>query len=525
MAAAPQLRALITNDPDVRVEAAYTFAQLDTPTRDADLIALAAHPNPQVRATAVQRLESIRDTVEPAEFTRSVAAGLRDLDASVRVAALRLLRAASTDADVELVQQGLADERVEVRRAAVEALSVSEHPRAARALAGMSRSDDAAIRAASITGLMAVGDSASRARLADLLDDVDLEVAAGAVRGLAQLQEPALIEILQLRHSAAAAIALGEVGDPRGLEPLLAAAGDPRIGESLVAKALGDLGDRRAVPWLIERLTRFDHNTAGEAAAALGRLNDPRGVDPLIGLLTSARRGVAMNAATALAELGESPRVVPPLLAAYVRSLDSRDWDIQNATGAALARRGSDAVPMVAALLRTRPRDRELVIRALGLFGPEATPTLVGALDLDGRHDRLAAAAALANREDPLVEAALMARLQPLDLDVVGGAHRFFLKRLDDRVVDALVRAVSEAAQRGSEQARAYVVRPSPPRRRWPRLSPPSSAEIASRAPRKPTWSLFARRSGPFCLDESLANDAIDCAPRNRGTLDSSDVA
>ncbi|HEY7834323.1 MAG TPA: HEAT repeat domain-containing protein, partial [Ktedonobacterales bacterium] len=83
--------------------------------------------------------------------------------------------------------------------------------------------------------------------------------------------------------------ALGQLGDVRAVEPLIAALHDHvRWDQASVAKALGELGDRRAVEPLIAALQK--HATVRSAAAkALGQLGDARAVEPLIAALQRPR--------------------------------------------------------------------------------------------------------------------------------------------------------------------------------------------------------------------------------------------
>jgi phycocyanobilin lyase alpha subunit len=86
---------------------------------------------------------------------------------------------------------------------------------------------------------------------------------------------------------------LGTVRDPRGVDPLLLALQDEMDRTALggyplrrnAAKALGQIGDVRAVPGLIEALACSDLHVREEAAYALAQLQDLRAVDPLLALL------------------------------------------------------------------------------------------------------------------------------------------------------------------------------------------------------------------------------------------------
>jgi len=100
----------------------------------------------------------------------------------------------------------------------------------------------------------------------------------------------------------AAAQRLGASRDPRALDPLVAALGDPNRDVRWAAiEALGELGDRRAVPALVEYLKRPEAYRWGKrlVAAALGAIADPSVILPLEGLLADedpfARRLAAIS--------------------------------------------------------------------------------------------------------------------------------------------------------------------------------------------------------------------------------------
>lgn len=72
---------------------------------------------------------------------------------------------------------------------------------------------------------------------------------------------------------------------------------------SKAAVALGDLGDRRAVEPLIQALNDEDEEVRWEAADALGKIRDERAVDPLIRALNDEHEDVRSSAAEALNEI------------------------------------------------------------------------------------------------------------------------------------------------------------------------------------------------------------------------------
>lgn len=91
-----------------------------------------------------------------------------------------------------------------------------------------------------------------------------------------------LIEILlhdeKSENRAAAAAALGKIGDPSAVEPLIAALGDPDINvRQCAAGALGMLKDPGAIPPLVAALSRYDPFLFDRAAAdALSMLGEPQ---------------------------------------------------------------------------------------------------------------------------------------------------------------------------------------------------------------------------------------------------------
>ena len=86
---------------------------------------------------------------------------------------------------------------------------------------------------------------------------------------------------------------------------------DPRIRQYL-SMVLGNLGDRRATPLLIEALSDPAPETRIYAALALGRLKDPAAVPPLMKVFQSDERDVRKAAAYALGEIGDL-RALPVL--------------------------------------------------------------------------------------------------------------------------------------------------------------------------------------------------------------------
>jgi HEAT repeat protein len=113
-----------------------------------------------------------------------------------------------------------------------------------------------------------------------------------------------------------AARRLGDSKDPKALEPLVKAVQDENKSVRWAAlEALGDLGDRRALPTILQYLKKKEPYNWGRrvAANALGNLKGPGAVEALIELLKEDDPYVRRNAAMALGKLKDE-RAIPPLI-------------------------------------------------------------------------------------------------------------------------------------------------------------------------------------------------------------------
>jgi HEAT repeat protein/Tfp pilus assembly protein PilF len=149
----------------------------------------------------------------------------------------------------------------------------------------------------------------------------------GVAEEVAKIDDPRLVDklIASLSHKenkAIAAYALGLIGDKRAFKPLVRMLHNDRsFARAYAALALGYLGDVRAVDELIN-VTGGDHsvfakdNTPSWATSALGRLGTKKAIDFLIWKLNDADKDFRSNAARALGDSG-SKRAVAPLIKAF----------------------------------------------------------------------------------------------------------------------------------------------------------------------------------------------------------------
>jgi HEAT repeat protein len=107
----------------------------------------------------------------------------------------------------------------------------------------------------------------------------------------------------------AATTALGNSGDPRALDLLLAALGaatDQPVRNTAV-QMLGILRDPRAVGTLVALLADKEPRMRMHAVSSLGQIKDDRAVAPLIGLLADDDERVRIAAMDALGKITGQP--------------------------------------------------------------------------------------------------------------------------------------------------------------------------------------------------------------------------
>lgn len=319
-------------------------------------------------------------------------------------------------------------------------------------------------------GPVAADSSMEISRLIERFSSGHLEKRKASVKAVAAYRTeavPYLIEALKSPNfsiKSNAAEALGEIGDQRGVEPLVAILPLPaavaalgKIGgpsaidalgkmliqlpeiypsgyghtaENLAVGVLGSFGPAGVEP-LARALATRDQYVRGNVADALGRLRDPRAVEALIGALPMRQ------AAIALGMIGD-PRAIVPLLQLVLKNRSE-------SAECALQQIGFDLIPplhglvdglpfsgdvtmltdRIVALLASRKRDERLLAEfAVERIGRFAVPSLIKALNDKNARLRRAAVELLERVRDSRGEEALIAALLDSDpLVVARAAH------------------------------------------------------------------------------------------------------
>jgi HEAT repeat protein len=245
--------------------------------------------------------------------------------------------------------------------------------------------------------------------------------------------------------------ALGQVGHLEAFDFLTAIqTRSTSLNESLAAmEALGVLGGRlggQHQHQIFDMLTRLFIRGDGlqrcAAARALGALGNVRALDPLIQAAIHARGELQCAAVQALGMLG-NPQAVPPLISI----LTSSDYSVRQDTADALVRIGREAIgPSLAVLQHPDPGIRRSVIEVLGkLRACEAVEALIEQVNDRHVEVRQAAVSALGMIGDPLAVDALVRALEDPEANVRKDAAMMLSGFGDERAVGPLCLALWDA--------------------------------------------------------------------------------
>lgn len=208
-------------------------------------------------------------------------------------------------------------------------------------------------------------------------------VQADALAGLAALGDPAAGELARtwLLHynsglRAAAIDALGILKAQDCVEPLIAMLTDPNGSvRCSAARALGEIGDPRAVAPLLE-LLKYEYAPAirTEVVTALGQFDNPQVTDTLLAMLPEDETWQVQYKIFRALSARHDPRVIPPL----IERMSLRAIDL-------LGEIGEPAYePLMGLLNKPDPVLRSYAAKALGLIGDRrAAPALIAELAKD----------------------------------------------------------------------------------------------------------------------------------------------
>lgn len=245
------------------------------------------------------------------------------------------------------------------------------------------REDDPDVLAAMVEALGKVGGESSSDVLARALDDPSSELRGRAAIALGLLGRRGVkhegADLALVDHAGEfeddvrwrVYYALARRAAPSALDVFIEGLGDRHpLVRAYAARGLGELGDERGLYPLMSLLADEDWRVGVNAARALGMLGDPRAAEPLAQLATSENEHLALTAISALGRLGGG-RASEALSA----GLESDNWRLQEACARAIALTDSTgAVARLVGLLDSpAARVRAAAAAGLGSVGDEAS--------------------------------------------------------------------------------------------------------------------------------------------------------
>ncbi|HUU74971.1 MAG TPA: HEAT repeat domain-containing protein [Methanoregulaceae archaeon] len=204
-------------------------------------------------------------------------------------------------------------------------------------------------------------------------------------------------------------------------------------------RALGELNDPRAVEPLISILNDDNRYIRREAAKSLGRIGDERAIPPLINGLKDEDRNGREGAAEGLGEMGEKA------LQSLIDAMNDDDWHVRMGAAISLRIIGDKSAinPLIAALDDENRFVRREVTKSLGRIGDtRVVEPLIGTLNDPDRSVRMRAVSALAKFDDDRVIDPLIQTLNDEDSGVRLRAIRALEDIDDPRVAKALNNSV-----------------------------------------------------------------------------------
>lgn len=231
------------------------------------------------------------------------------------------LGGAVDERSVDELLQALTAGDAKVRAAAAGALGRAGDVRAVKALRAAASDAVPAVRATALAALVKLSPDKLLPELVKSLRSEDARIVAGAAVVLGHAVRlgatavrsavPNLVDAFQTDDVAvgkAVAWALGRIGD-RAVVPWLVAALEQGFAPAAAAEALGRIADARALPALLAALSDDDATVRAAAARALGRTRGAAGDDGAVTrlelLLRDPEPRVRLCAALALYERGE----------------------------------------------------------------------------------------------------------------------------------------------------------------------------------------------------------------------------
>lgn len=272
--------ALEDGDPIIR-EAAVVSLNCDDPGYVSCVKERLRDKNPKVRLTAVRYLLRI---MKPADFD-TLLKSLVDTGVSGNSESDLITRCRSDSHKLEelISQYKSGDEASRLKTIAL--LGEIGGQRAVDVLIAALKDDDPAVVKEAANSLGYLGDKRAVLPLCDALKTGNEGVKVEIICSLALLHDSravdSLVETLKgkdLEAKVLAIRALGVIGDRKAVIPLCKVLEDDYFEFMILVEILGDMGDKRAVPYLVKAAVLGDEEMEVQVIRSLGKLKDKRAV-------------------------------------------------------------------------------------------------------------------------------------------------------------------------------------------------------------------------------------------------------
>ena len=312
----PLIKMLATNDRGLRE---VTKKSLEKITKQANGNDPAWWKQWWIRNKSKTREQWLEDIVlKQEENTKQFESKFEQLKIEIAQKSIKLLELRPDKSDPKPLVEAIKSEYPEIRIFAAKELVKIKDPSVIGVLIDATADKQEEVRIEVIQTLGEIGDERAVKPLVYALIDESLVVREKGASALGKLGRPeaeeALISALNsntnLSIMCAIIEALGQIGDTRAVEPLIAFLNhkEAKIRECTAA-SLGKLRDTRAVESLIAALNDEQERVRWYAADSLGKIGDPVCVDSLIKLLSDTNARVRESAVTALGQIGNQQAI------------------------------------------------------------------------------------------------------------------------------------------------------------------------------------------------------------------------
>ena len=269
-------------DPVVKIHLINLLKKFDSPEINAALEVELRDTNKMVRGAALGALASRGSNVNIAAVARL----LQDPDLDVQNKAVDMMIQINHPETVRYLAEALKDESEYSRRAAVEVLNEVGNVNSVKELLEVLKDDDWWVRSRAGDALAEIGGPKVVDSVVALINDEDEEIRRTAIEILnATKDERAVDHLIAATDDSdwwvreRAVDALSKIGNPKALPKLEAMLGKDTKTDTVVVRALANLGDHKHIPMIVPLLKSPDRELQIEAVKALSKLADETHAD------------------------------------------------------------------------------------------------------------------------------------------------------------------------------------------------------------------------------------------------------